>query len=80
MSSIQTELAEVMPELTGAISHDSNQQDLELVQLESSSKMKSQNQLFDDIEAQLNVQKGSDLISFLKENKNKEKSGTSQLA
>jgi len=67
MSSIQSELADVMPELAGAIP-DNN--DETLVQLESQNKIVSQEKLFNDISSTLNG--SNDFLSFLKESKEEE--------
>ena len=62
-----------MPELAGVIEDDNAQPEMELVQLETESKIESQNKLFNDIESTLNGG-SNDFLSFLKQNKNEAKS------
>ena len=71
--SIQSDLLEIMPELAGAIGAPDetqllvNEDDQELVQLETQSKSSMQDKLFNDLNSALNGE--SDLMSFLKQNK-----------
>ena len=62
-----------MPELAGVIEDENTQPEMELVQLETESKIESQNKLFNDIESTLN-DGSNDFLSFLKQNKNEAKS------